>query len=358
MSDALLLTLIISGGFALVAFIISVVLTPLVGLLARRAEIVDRPTAEPKKLHHRPIPLLGGAAIFLTITVLLSLLLHDKSTDILTSGLVRPMHYLGFLLGGAILMIGGFLDDKFTLPPKVTILFPFLAALTAVLAGIGVSKVSNPIGGGTLEISQTLSAAITFVWLLVVMYTTKFLDGMDGLATGVSAIGALMMTGLALTVQYFQPDAAVFAAICFGAMLGFLVWNFHPAKIFLGEGGSTFVGFTIGTLAVIGGAKLGTALLVLSIPFLDVVWVILRRTLVEHHSPTKGDRKHLHHRLLDLGLSQRQVVLIYYAIAAVVGILTLFLQSREKVILFAILVGTMILGATALVLTERKKAKV
>ncbi|MEK7105523.1 MAG: MraY family glycosyltransferase, partial [Patescibacteria group bacterium] len=175
---------------------------------------------------------------------------------------------------------------------------------------------------------------------------------------GVSAIGALMMTGLALTVQYFQPDAAVFAAICFGAMLGFLVWNFHPAKIFLGEGGSTFVGFTIGTLAVIGGAKLGTALLVLSIPFLDVVWVILRRTLVEHHSPTKGDRKHLHHRLLDLGLSQRQVVLIYYAIAAVVGILTLFLQSREKVILFAILVGTMILGATALVLTERKKAKV
>lgn len=338
---------------AATAFLLAAVLTPIIRWIAIRLDIVDRPTDEAKKLHRQPIPLLGGTAIFISIALVLLALffLHDQT---LTSGLIGYQQYTGFLLGGLILIIGGFFDDKFTLPPKVTILFPILAALAAVIFGIGVSKVSNPFGGA-IEISALASQIVTFVWLMVVMYVTKFLDGMDGLATGVSAIGALMMTGLALTAAYFQPDAAALAAICAGALLGFLVWNFHPAKIFLGEGGSTFVGFTIGVLAVIGGAKVGTALLVLSIPFLDVIWVVLRRTLIEHRSPTKGDRKHLHHRLLDLGLSQRQVVLIYYAIAAIVGTSTLFLQSKQKLILFGAIILLMVVGATLLVLTERKR---
>ncbi|MEK9130845.1 MAG: MraY family glycosyltransferase [Patescibacteria group bacterium] len=338
---------------AVTAFFLAAALTPVIKRLSVRLSVVDRPNDEAKKLHRQSIPLLGGTAIFISIALVLAgLFFLDDPT--LTSGLIGYQQYIGFLFGGLILMVGGFFDDKFTLSPKVTIFFPILAALTAVIFGIGVSKVSNPFGGA-IEISTIVSQLVTFIWLLVVMYVTKFLDGLDGLATGVSAIGALMMTGLALTVMYFQPDAAAFAAICAGALLGFLVWNWHPAKIFLGEGGSTFVGFIIGVLAVIGGAKVGTALLVLSIPFLDVIWVVLRRTLIEHRSPTKGDRKHLHHRLLDLGLSQRQVVLIYYAIAALVGVSTLFLQSKQKLILFVAIVLLMIVGATLLVLTERKR---
>ncbi len=356
MTDTALLMLIVSVLCGGITFLVAVAMVPLVAQLAKRWKVLDHPGQEPKKLHHHPIPLLGGLAIFFAIAVVVLWILADRQTDILTSGLIGPRQYVGFLLGGAVLMIGGFLDDKVNLPPRLAILFPLLAALVAVLFGIGVSKLSNPFGSEPIDLPLVASQLLTFVWLLVVMYTTKFLDGMDGLSTGVSAIGAAMMMGLALTVRYFQPDAAVFAAICLGAMLGFLVWNAHPAKIFLGEGGSTFVGFTIGVLAVIGGAKVGTALLVLSIPFLDVIWVVFRRMLVEHRSPAKGDRKHLHHRLLDLGLSQRQVVWIYYAIAASVGLVGLFLQSRQKAVFFGLIAVAMIISALLIVIKERKRS--
>ena len=338
----------------MVAFGVSVLLTPLVAFCARRFGVENVPKGELKQVHRKPIPQLGGLAIYTAISWVL--LLSLSTTSVLTSGTVDTRQYLGFLLGGLVLMIGGSFDDKFNLPPRFTIVFPLVAAFVAVAFGIGVSKVSNPFGSTPFEITGIASQLVTFIWLLVVMYTTKFLDGLDGLATGVSSIGALMMMCLALTTVYFQPDAAVFASLCLGAMLGFLVWNFNPAKIFLGEGGSTFVGFTIGVLAVIGGGKFGTALLVLSIPFLDVIWVVLRRVFAEHHSPTKGDRKHLHHRLLDLRMSQRQVVLLYYAIAALVGLAGLFLQSRQKVILFGLVALLMVISALFLLAHERKRS--
>lgn len=338
--------------WAFLAFFLSIALTPLVAKLAQRFGAVNVPKGQAKQLHVRPIPQMGGLAIFVALVVVLLFAL--SRTTILESGLVGFVQYRGFLLGGLLLILGGALDDKYDLPPRLTFLFPVVAAVVAVASGIGVSKVSNPFSSSPFEIAGALSQIITFVWLLVVMYTTKFLDGLDGLATGVSSIGALMMMCLALTTAYFQPDAVVFASICLGAMLGFLVWNVHPAKIFLGEGGSTLVGFIVGVLAVIGGGKLGTALLVLSIPFLDVIWVVTRRIFVEHHSPVKGDRKHLHHRLLDLGLTQRQVMLLYCAIAGAVGLVGLFLQSKQKVILFAIIALGMIITAVLLVARERK----
>jgi UDP-N-acetylmuramyl pentapeptide phosphotransferase/UDP-N-acetylglucosamine-1-phosphate transferase len=187
------------------------------------------------------------------------------------------------------------------------------------------------------------------------MYTTKFLDGLDGLATGVSAIGALMVMLLALSTAYFQPDVALLAGISFGALLGFLFWNFSPASIFLGEGGSTFVGYLVGILAVISGGKLATALLVFGIPLLDVVWVVTRRLRQGGLlATTQADRKHLHHRLLDLGWSQRQIVFVFYLVAAVFGVLTLFLQSREKLIALGLLAFLMALAAFALVSRERR----
>jgi UDP-GlcNAc:undecaprenyl-phosphate/decaprenyl-phosphate GlcNAc-1-phosphate transferase len=194
---------------------------------------------------------------------------------------------------------------------------------------------------------------------MVVMYTTKFLDGLDGLATSVTSIGSLMVLLLALTVAYFQPDVALLAAIILGAQLGFLFWNFHPASIFLGEGGSTLVGFFVGMLAVISGGKLATALLVLGIPLLDVIWIILRRFRVGGIKQIFiGDRKHLHHRLLDRGWSQTQIVLLYVFISGVFGASTLFLQSKEKAIALIFLAGLMLVAAAFFVKKEKREKRI
>ncbi len=337
--------------FAL-SFVLSLLATRLVERLARALGVLDHPTS-PRKIHAHPMPLLGGLAIYGTIAILVGVLLATSRA--LTSGEITTMHYVGFLLGGLILMVGGFLDDRYELPPRFAWIAPVLAAATAIAFGIQVEKLTNPFGG-VIYLAAWQSNVLVFVWLLLVMFTTKFLDGLDGLATGVSAIGTLMVMLLALTAAYFQPDVALLAAVALGALLGFLVWNFHPARIFLGESGSTFVGFLLGTLAVISGGKLATALLVLAIPLLDVIWVVARRVARGGlAAAAKGDKKHLHHRLLDLGWSQRRIVLTYYALAAAFGILTLFLQSREKLFALGLLTLGMIIAAVVLVAHERRR---
>lgn len=343
---------VVAAMFGFLAFALSLALTWIVSRVAVRLGIVDRP-GDARKIHARSIPLLGGAAPFLAIAFTVLFVLADRSTSILTGGEITVAHYAGFLLGGAVLMIGGFIDDKFNLPAKYAIVAPVLAAATAIAFGVEVDKLTNPLGG-VIVLAPWQSDVLVFVWLLVVMYTTKFLDGLDGLATGVSAIGAFMVMCLALTAAYFQPDVATLAGICLGAMLGFLVFNFNPASIFLGEGGSTFVGYALGTLAVISGGKLATALLVIAIPLMDVVWIIIRRFRVGGPRQIfKADRKHLHHRLLDRGWSQRQIVVAYYLVATAFGLSTLFLQSKQKVIALGALMAFMVV--VAIVLSKQDK---
>ncbi|MDP2631302.1 MAG: MraY family glycosyltransferase, partial [Candidatus Uhrbacteria bacterium] len=241
-----------------IAFIASVLITDIVRTIAKRYQIVDRPNEE-RKRHLGAIPQLGGIAIFLAFSIPTIVVL--SSTGYFTSGDIDLVHLLGFLVGGLILVAGGVLDDKFDLPAKITVLFPIAAALTAALVGIGPSKITNPMGG-VFEIGAWISFVFTFVWLLGMIYTTKLLDGLDGLATGVTSIGTLMIAFLALSVAYFQPYLALLSLIAFAALLGFLLCNLHPAQIFLGEGGSTYVGYLLGGLAIIGGSKVATALLV------------------------------------------------------------------------------------------------
>ncbi|MFH1631524.1 MAG: MraY family glycosyltransferase [bacterium] len=298
-----------------------------------RFKIVDRPT-EDRKRHKGNIPRLGGVAVFLafaipTIAVLIC-------SDYLTTGDIDTGHLIGFLLGGLILIAGGVVDDKFDLPPKFTVLFPIAAALTAALVGIGPSKMTNPFGA-PFEIVPWISFVFTFVWLLGMIYTTKLLDGLDGLATGVTSIGTLMIAFLALTTVYFQPDVALLALIAFGALIGFMLWNFNPAQIFLGEGGSTFVGYLLGGLAIISGSKVATALLVVGIPALDVFFVMWQRFRLGKPIFTRGDRLHLHHKLYDLGFSQRRVVALYLVVAIVFGLTTLVFESWQKLIALGIL---------------------
>lgn len=339
--------LVLWGGLS---FVLSFLFTLLVKRVALHFNIVDRPSLD-RKIHKRPIAQLGGIGIFIALIAATIGLL--SSGNLLTSGEITNGHYLGVLIGGGILMVGGFFDDRFQLPPKLAIITPVFAALAAVLFGVEIDKLTNPFGS-VIVLESWQSDIIVFLWLLAVMYTTKFLDGLDGLATSVTSIGTLMIMLLSLTAAYYQPDVALFSAVTLGAFIGFLFWNVHPASIFLGEGGSVFVGYMLGILAVISGGKVATALLVLGIPLLDVLWVIGRRWKTGGLKRIfEGDKKHLHHRLLKIGWGQNQIVIFYVVIASVFGVSALFLQSREKLVALLILSFIMLLTAVLLVQKDR-----
>jgi len=332
--------------WGMLAFAVSFLATVVVKRFAFRGGLVDRPTSD-RHIHTRPVARLGGLAIFLAFALCVLLVLATSGA--LTDGRITVSHYFGILLGGFLLMLGGAVDDRLDLPPWLSIWAPLAATLALIVSGVEVEKLTNPFGG-VLWLSPWQSDAIVFVWMMIVIYTTKFLDGLDGLATSVSTVGALMILLLSLSAAYYQPDVALLSAVAIGSFLGFLFWNFHPASIFLGEGGSTFVGFVLGTLAVISGGKLATALLVLGIPLLDAIWVVLRRWRKGGlRRVFRGDRNHLHHRLLDLGLGQRRILFIYVFVAMTFGVSTLFLQSRQKLAALVLLGLMMVIAAAVLV---------
>jgi len=335
---------------ALITFVLSSVLTFLVRRLALKWNIVDLPD-NPRKIHTAPIPLLGGLAIWLSFFIVAFSFLGR-----LTAGDLEYHHWIGVFFGGLILMIGGFGDDKYNFKPGYQIIFPILAVLCVVLGGVEIDKITNP-GGGFIYIPALISALLIGVWLLGMMYTTKLLDGVDGLVSGVAAIGSLVIFLFTLTTQYYQPDIALAAIILAGGILGFWIFNFNPAKIFLGEGGSLFLGYILGVLAIISGGKIAIALLIMGVPILDVLWTIIRR-MWRGKNPFKfADRKHLHHRLLDLGLSQKQTVLVFYILSATFGLSGLFLQSKGKLLTLLLLFIAMIFLVIGFSFLDRKKAK-
>ncbi len=352
-------------AFAL-AFLITLLFTYLIRKLALQYQIVDRPNKE-RKIHKSNIPLMGGLAVFIGFFITLGyFILIDRD---FFSGYMLPKYILGLALGGLILIIGGIIDDKYNLSPKQQFIFPIISCLVVIISGIGITFISNPIGN-TINLDEirirlftinnipyffTVFADIfTMIWLLGMIYTTKFLDGMDGLVPGISVIASIILFFLSLSTKVMQPETALLCIILAGASLGFLIFNFHPAKIFLGEGGSTFIGFMLGALAIISGGKIATALLIMGIPILDVIWVILRR-IFKHKSPFQADRQHLHFRLYDLGFSQRSAVIFLWSISALFGLFALFIQGKEKILAFIILIGLMAILAILLVIFYKKK---
>lgn len=332
----------------LVALILSLILTPLVKKFAERKSIVDYPT--PRKIHQKPVPLLGGLAVFLSFSL----------TTIIfwTLGYIQDIkisntYILAILIGGVILMIGGFLDDKYNFKPWQQIIWPTLAILVVLLAGIKIQYVTNPLGG-ILKFPFSLGIAIAFFWLLGMVYTTKLLDGLDGLVAGVTTIGAIIIFVVSLYWDIPSSGTSVLAMILAGGSLGFLFFNWHPAKIFLGEGGSVFCGFMLGILAIISGSKIATALLIMGIPVLDVVWVVIRR-IWQGKSLATADNKHLHFRLLDIGLTHRQTVIFLYAVTTAFGVTSLFLHSKGKIIALVILALFMVVLAIGLLLIYKFK---
>lgn len=320
------------ASFAL-AFLISFVATFLVSRIAVRRKILDVPDVD-RRFHPSPTPTLGGIAIyasFFLVTLAIGIF-----GGYLLNGNIPLKILIAIWAGGAILMIGGYLDDRYRLPASVSVLFPIMASLTVVSAGVKAVSVHNPLNNEVIILMPLVSGFIVFLWTMTMTYTTKLLDGMDGLVTGISAIAALILFGISLSPQVAQPQTALLAITFAGALLGFLILNFYPAKIFLGEGGSTLAGFILAVLAVVSGGKIATALLVMGIPLLDMVWVIAQR-LINKQSPFSGDRKHLHYKLTEIGFSQPQAVLFLYALTGIFGGSALFLQSRGKLIALIIL---------------------
>jgi len=335
------------------AFLISVIMTYLIKELALKLKIVDYPAGE-RKIHEKNIPLLGGLAIYLTF-FLLTVIFYRAG--LILDGKIQPAHIFAILLGGGLLMVGGYFDDKYNLKPKWQIIWPVLATLAILLSGISIGYVSNPLGGLIYLGGTILSPMLVFFWLLGMMYTTKFLDGLDGLVAGVAAIGSITLFLVSLFWDVPLSGTSILCLILAGSALGFLVWNFHPAKIFLGEGGSLFLGFMLGVLAIISGAKIATALLIMGIPILDVLWVIFRRIFKEKKSAFLADGKHLHFRLLAAGLNARQAVLLLYLLTLLFGVSSLFQQTLGKLITLAILTTVMVLLAWWVIHRYNKKKR-
>jgi UDP-GlcNAc:undecaprenyl-phosphate/decaprenyl-phosphate GlcNAc-1-phosphate transferase len=340
----------------LIALVISAVLVPAVKAFATKVGAVDVPNS-PRKIHTKTMPLLGGLAIYISVvlTGVFYILFYEPDFNIV------PIHFfVSLALGGLILMIGGYLDDVYNLTPLKQFIFPLAAVLVVIFSGIGVGiqEVSNPFGAPIRFDFEVLgipfSGIFVFLFIIGMIYTTKFLDGLDGLASGVSLIAGLTLFLLSLTPRISQSITASIAVLFCGAILGFLIYNFNPASIFLGEGGSEFLGFMLGVLAVLLGGKIATAVLVMGIPILDVLWVIIRRMWFGV-SPFKADRRHLHFRLLDIGFSQRQTVITLYLISAGFGLIAVFLQSMGKLILLLVLLGVMTVLALGTVLMYKHK---
>ncbi len=306
-----------------VPLLLALLLTPLVGRVARRFGFVDYPR-EPRHLHEVPTPKLGGVALFFPflITIGLSLILYPPSVQPEPDPL-EPLRRSGLIIGSLLVFLIGVYDDKRELSPWPQLAVQFLAACVAVASGTLIKNIASPFGG-LVTFPTWFAVLFTLFWIMGMMNTVNWLDGIDGLAAGITLIASLIF--FAHSNRLGQVSIALLPLALAGCALGFIPYNFHPARVFMGTSGSFFLGFALGTLSIIGGAKAATALLVLGIPILDVAWQIVNR-LRQHRSPFRGDRGHLHHRLLDMGISHRRVLLLFYLFCASFGGLALLLPA-------------------------------
>ena len=237
---------------------------------------------------------------------------------------------VAFILGGILVVGINFLDDRFRLAWWIRFFIEMLAAVIVVLAGIEIAVVTNPFSNTAIFFDNAfpfLAKFLTVIWLLLFVNMMNWVDGIDGLATGISLISALTLFALSLLPFVNQPAIAQVALLLAVLLAVFLKFNFFPAKIKLGDTGATFLGFTLAVLAIFSSAKIATFFLVLGIPLLDLVWVVFRRIFVEKKSPMQGDKKHLHHRLLRLGLTVPQVCYLLYGLTGLLGLVSLTLNG-------------------------------
>lgn len=328
------------------AAIVAFLLTPLAIRLGTRVGVFDVPDEE-RRVHRQPMARTGGLAVAATFVGLgtAGLLLNELFHFAPPLRAVREPQVIGLLAGVAIGAALGYVDDRFQLRARWQLLGQLLLAGLAVGAGILITAVANPLGGPQLrfdelfgEAATPVAMAVTTVWIVGMINSANFVDGLDGLLAGIAIIAALTLGIVSLVGEPpIQPFVSVLCALLAGSLVGFLPYNFQPARVFIGTAGVFAVGYALATLAVLGTAKIAVALLVLGVPIIDTFWVIIRR-LASGRAPFSADRGHFHHRLLDLGLSHRAAVLLIYALCAVLAVLSLVLSGRGQVSAFVVIV--------------------
>jgi UDP-GlcNAc:undecaprenyl-phosphate GlcNAc-1-phosphate transferase len=339
----------------LVAMAISFTMTPVAKSFAQKVGAMDVPK-DARRVHDHPIPRMGGLAIFLGF-VLSVVLFADVNRQI-----------QGMLLGAVIVVVIGVIDDIIELKAIYKLVFQIVAALVAVYYGIEIDIVSsiNLFGTGEYISLGILSIPITVFWIVAITNSVNIIDGLDGLAVGVSAISSVVM--LVVSIVVADISLAIIIGALVGACIGFMPYNINPAKIFMGDSGSLLLGFVLSTVSIIGLFKFyaivsfAVPFLVLAFPLFDTAFAFFRRIL-SGKSPMRPDRGHLHHRLIDMGMSQKQAVAVLYSVSTVLGLVAVVLSTggvmRVVLILVtfavAIIVTAFITKTTYQAIEEQKR---
>lgn len=303
----------------IMAFAISAALayaaTPVALHWAKKAGAIDIPK-DNRRVHRKPTPLLGGLAIYFAcvMSIIIFIPLSQK--------------ILGIMAGATVIVMCGYFDDIKSLSPKVKFAIQIIAAVIAIYCGVRIDRVTNPLGflndNKWIELG-IYAYPITLLWIVGLTNAFNLIDGLDGLAAGVSAISSVTLLVAAILLGPEQIYIPILTAILAGSTLGFLPYNFNPAKIFMGDTGAMFLGYMLSVISVIGVLKSATALAVLvpifamGLPIFDTLFAMVRR-ISNGKSMVEADKGHLHHRLLDKGYSQKQAVLTLYSISAILGV--------------------------------------
>lgn len=342
-----LLPLILSGAVTLAVTPVAIWLAPKIGAM-------DIPK-DSRRVHNKPMPRFGGIAIYAGIMVGLAVFaLHDK-------GIIPAM------VGCTLIYITGLIDDLKNLKPMVKFLCQVISASVVFAMGLRIEFITNYFGEGNMsflgsdnmKVGLCVCYVVTVLWIVAITNAVNLIDGLDGLAAGIAAISALCIGYISYIHGQYVPTIGMMVVA--GAAMGFLPYNFHPAKIFMGDGGSQLLGFAIAVLSILGTVKSATVVvmvipaLVLGLPIFDTVMAIVRRTL-RHQSIGTPDKEHLHHRILKAGFGQRRAVLLMYSVSGIMGILAV-LYSRGLIVecIGLAVVAVMIVGV---ILTDTGNNKV
>ncbi len=325
------------------AFGISLLATPYAKKLAVKVGAIDYP--KKRGMHKEPIPRMGGVAIILGFIITL-LMLSPFITEL------KVVQFIGFIVGALVIIVVGILDDIYSLRPKTKFAFQIVAALIVIFTGTKIEFVTWPI----LANLNMFSMPITLVWIVGVINAVNLIDGLDGLAAGVSSICAMAL--MVLCILSGTPLAVVLTAALAGSCFGFLPRNFSPAEVIMGDSGSLFLGYVLATSSIIGVFKsyallsVVIAIFALALPIFDTAFAMLRRAL--NGKPIyEADRGHLHHRLVDAGLSHSRAVIVLYGISALMGVAAIIIALQDFRAVFILGIFVFVMGLMVYVYKKR-----
>ncbi len=328
---------------AVCAFCISISLTPVIRTIAYKYNVTDVPK-DNRRMHKKEMPLMGGLAIFLAFVA--SVLIF---CDI-------DKRVVGMLIGALLIVITGIIDDKFDLNAFIKLFMQIAAAVIAVASGITIDHVN--IFGNVINFGAW-SWVVSVIWIVALTNAINLIDGLDGLSCGISAIASTTLL-LSLLNTYTDMNIIIMTAILAGSCLGFLPFNFNPARIFMGDTGALFLGYTMSVLSIFGLFKLNAIVslwvpfLVFALPIVDTAFAFIRRML-KGQSPFSPDRGHLHHRLIDRGFDQKHAVLILYAISAISGVSAILITFEKFIPAVAIVVVALVVLFLNMKFSSEKK---